>query len=589
MTTTVLKKGFKLMEVELPAKVHSPSLPKLVGMVEQVTSAMLVQIKACQTSVRTMLDLPAPEKLPLVSWVGGGDMSVPEMNVDPEVLAGKAKEVFDAHTELLTNEMPKNIIPDVKVAVASGRMDAATWAKLLFWGIGKYCTGDADQQLRVVRVLQLGYLLRAVSHLSHVKGMTNETAEGVVEEQVKLMMGERAGLKCQLPESQYDVVCGLPSLNEEAGIARVTKVVDEGMKKYFPGKKCLIVNCDCKSIDNTKQCFLETETVNDKEYISTAVTAEGKGAGLRLVFEKIVQTNAAMGFCVDTDLETINAQWVQAFATALGEGADMVTPRYMRHRCDGTITNLVTYPLVSSLFGKNVRQPIGGDFGFSNRAVKAYLEPEWTTMIKKYGIDIFMTTSVLKKGYKLVEAELPAKVHSPSLPKLVGMVEQVTSAMLVQIKACEGLVKSKLELPQAETLPLVKWVGGGDMSVPEMTVDPEVLAGKAKECFEANPEMLMSETPTDIIPDVKSAVANGRLDAETWAKLIFWGIAKYCAGDAEEQVKAVKVLQLGYLMRAVSHLSKVKDMTNETAEGVVEEQVKLMQGQREYLKDKLKG
>eukprot|EP00971_Amphidinium_carterae_P051566 1015118-Amphidinium_carterae.1 len=98
------------------------------------------------------------------------------------------------------------------------------------------------------------------------------------------------------------------------------------------------------------------------EYHSTATTAEGKGAGLRLVFERMVeaascghevgqvvqitvvnlgrketgtqatptqatsrevngtesvalcilQVNAAMGFCVDTDLTTITAEWVRS-------------------------------------------------------------------------------------------------------------------------------------------------------------------------------------------------------------------------------------------------------------------------------------
>jgi len=520
----------------------------------------------------------------LVPWIGGGDMSVPEMSVDPEVLAGKAKEVYEEHTALLDAETPKNIIPDVKKAVDSGRLDAAAWAKLLVWGIGQYCAGDADAQEKVVRVLQLGYLLRAVSHLEKVTPMTNETAEDVVAEQLKLIMTERTALKTSLAESQYDVIVGLPSLNEEDGIARVTKVVDEGCQKYFPGKKCLIVNADCRSIDKTKERFLETETKCDKEYLSTAITGEGKGAGLRLVFDKIVQTNAAFGFCVDTDLETINAQWVQAFAVALDKGADMVTPRYMRHRCDGTITNLVTFPLVSSLFGKNVRQPIGGDFGFSKRAVEAYLEPEWTPMIKKYGIDIFMTTSVLKKNYKLVEVELPAKIHSPSLPKLVGMVEQVTCSMLTQIKSCQGSIVSKLDMKDAEKPELFPWIGGGDMSVPEMTVDPEILAGKAKEVYDTHTEVLLEQTPKDIIPDVKSAVDSGRLDAATWAKLLVWGIAKYCNGDETEQGYAVRVLQLGYLMRAVSHLEGVKDLTNEAAEDVVAEQVKAIMDERAELK-----
>mmetsp|Transcript_52541 Transcript_52541/g.122970 ORF Transcript_52541/g.122970 Transcript_52541/m.122970 type:complete len:410 (+) Transcript_52541:45-1274(+) len=388
-------------------------------------------------------------------------------------------------------------------------------------------------------------------------------------------------------EKHYDVVAGLPSYMEEASISFVTSVVDQGCQKYFPGKRCLLLNADCKSTDQTKARFLETSTVCDKEYHSTATTAEGKGAGLRLVFERMVEVNAAMGFCVDTDLTTITAEWVRSFAEALLNGCDMATPRYKRHRCDGTITNLVTYPVVSACFGVSVRQPIGGDFAFSLNAVKAFLEPEWTPTIKKYGIDIFMTTTVIGKDLKLVEAELPAKVHSPSLPKLVGMVEQVVGTLLAQIKMSGVAVKAKLAQPEVLTPELVKWGGGGDMSVPEMDTDPQVLASKAKECLAANEGLLVAETPKEIVADVKAAVDASSLSADVWAKLLFWGIAEYCARPEESRPPIIKVLQLFYLLRAVSHLSAVQNMTNEAAEDIVTAQMELIKLQRPALAARL--
>mmetsp|Transcript_8428 Transcript_8428/g.18915 ORF Transcript_8428/g.18915 Transcript_8428/m.18915 type:complete len:408 (+) Transcript_8428:104-1327(+) len=388
------------------------------------------------------------------------------------------------------------------------------------------------------------------------------------------------------PSKQYDVVAGLPSYMEEEGISFVTSVIDKGCQLYFPGKKCLLLNADCKSTDETKKKFLETETVCDKEFHCTAITAEGKGAGLRLVFQRMVEVNAPMGFCVDTDLTTITPEWVRSFASALLGGCDMATPRYQRHRCDGTITNLVTYPVVSALFGQSVRQPIGGDFAFSLKAVKAYLEPEWTPTIKKYGIDIFMTTTVISKDFKLVEVELPAKVHSPSLPKLVGMVEQVVGTLLAQIKMSEDAVKAKLA-QEVLTPDRVKWGGGGDMSVPEMDTDPKVLAGKAKECFEANKDLLVAETPKAIIPDIAAAVESAALSAALWAELLFWGIGEYCQRPAEKRGAIVKILQLFYLLRAVSHLSHVQPMTNEAAEDVVSEQLELIKKQRPALAKRL--
>ena len=50
--------------------------------------------------------------------------------------------------------------------------------------------------------------------------------------------------------------------------------------------------------------------------------------------------------------------------------------------------------------------------------------------VKKCGIDIFMTTTVLKRGYSMVEVELPPKIHSPNLPKIKNMLPEVRVALV---------------------------------------------------------------------------------------------------------------------------------------------------------------
>ena len=57
-------------------------------------------------------------------------------------------------------------------------------------------------------------------------------------------------------------------------------------------------------------------------------------------------------------------------------GYEFVAPLYARHRYDGTITNTIVYPLTRALYGKRIRQPIGGDFGFSGDLAARFLEFE---------------------------------------------------------------------------------------------------------------------------------------------------------------------------------------------------------------------
>jgi len=109
----------------------------------------------------------------------------------------------------------------------------------------------------------------------------------------------------------------------------------------------------------------------------------------------------------------------------------MSTPLYHRHKYDGTITNSIIYPLTRALYGKRVRQPIGGDFGFSGRLANFYLTKEvWETDVAKYGIDIWMTTTAIANDFKVCQSFLGAKIHDPKDPgaDLSAMLNQVVGA-----------------------------------------------------------------------------------------------------------------------------------------------------------------
>jgi hypothetical protein len=111
---------------------------------------------------------------------------------------------------------------------------------------------------------------------------------------------------------------------------------------------------------------------------------------------------------------------------------DFVAPLYLRHKYDGTITNSIVYPLTRALYGKEVRQPIGGEFGFSGRLASHYLgKTAWDTDVARFGIDIWMTTTALAEGFRVCQAFLGAKIHDAKDPgvDLAGMLVQVVSSV----------------------------------------------------------------------------------------------------------------------------------------------------------------
>jgi len=71
---------------------------------------------------------------------------------------------------------------------------------------------------------------------------------------------------------------------------------------------------------------------------------------------------------VASRLESSSAEWASQLARPLLDGkADLVTPRYARRKFEGLLNVAVIAPLVRSLYGKRLHNPMGPDFGVSQR------------------------------------------------------------------------------------------------------------------------------------------------------------------------------------------------------------------------------
>jgi len=87
---------------------------------------------------------------------------------------------------------------------------------------------------------------------------------------------------------------------------------------------------------------------------------------------------------IDGDVTGVAPDWAaRLLAPIARDTADYVVSLYARGRYDGPLTTGVVYPLLRALYGKRVRQPVGGEFACSNRLVPRYLA----------AADIFVTAS----------------------------------------------------------------------------------------------------------------------------------------------------------------------------------------------------
>ncbi|MHB1620573.1 MAG: glycosyltransferase family protein [Sulfuricella sp.] len=241
-----------------------------------------------------------------------------------------------------------------------------------------------------------------------------------------------------------DIIVGIPSFNNARTIGHVVRAVQAGLAKYFPSLRAVIVNSDGGSSDGTTD-VVQNSSVEDFNAILLHHRVEpiskiafpysgipGKGSAFHSIFEVARRLDAKACVVVDSDLRSITPEWIELLVKPVLEGGfDYVAPLYHRHKFDGTITNSIVYPLTRTLYGKRVRQPIGGDFGFSGKLAQFYLTKDvWQSDVARFGIDIWMTTTAIANGFKIAQSFLGAKIHDAKDPgaDLNSMLYQVVSA-----------------------------------------------------------------------------------------------------------------------------------------------------------------
>lgn len=223
-----------------------------------------------------------------------------------------------------------------------------------------------------------------------------------------------------------EIIIGLPSHNHSSTIAGIVRSVREGLREFFAGKRAVIVNTDSGSTDGTVQQVAELPDEEGVALLQTIVPVRdpvmpyhgipGKSEGLRLTLRIARQLGARVCIMLSPDLTSITPRSIHELgAPVLEQGFDFVVPLYARHRLDGAINNCILRPLVRTLYGKHLRQPMGGEYAFSSALLQPYLDHNlWGTDLARFGTDIWTTTQALCGPFKLCQVRLGTKSHAPS-------------------------------------------------------------------------------------------------------------------------------------------------------------------------------
>jgi glycosyltransferase involved in cell wall biosynthesis len=383
-----------------------------------------------------------------------------------------------------------------------------------------------------------------------------------------------------------DILIGIPCYNNEKTIAHVIQMVTHGLAKHYKNQRSVIFVADGGSTDDTREAARDFEIKPWQEKIVSIYRGPaGKGTALRSLFEAAARLEVRVCAMVDSDLRSITADWVQYLLDpVLERGYQFVAPVYVRHKYDGTITNNIVYNLTRALYGKQIRQPIGGDFAISRDVAKFYTEQDvWTTDVARFGIDIWMTTNAVTQGFRMCQSNLGAKIHDVKDPgqHLGPMFRQVLSALFSLMERFESYWKGIKGSERLETFGFE-----GRLEPEPVNVNLDLMIELFKTGYQQFSPLWKDVFSKDCFDQIRKTADMDsdrfHISMGTWIQILYQLAATFHLWTMNRN-KLLDMMTPLYFARVASFVRQSWEMSSQEAEALVEEQAVKFEEQKSYL------
>ena len=329
-----------------------------------------------------------------------------------------------------------------------------------------------------------------------------------------------------------ELAVGVLTYNNAATVPAVVEAVRGGLEKHFTGARAVLINADAGSSDATVDRLADSGLpfVRARHEAPAAQLGAvpfhgvpGRGAALRLAVAVARRLGARALLVLEADVTSITGDWLERLLRpVLDGGADLMMPIHARHRYDGTITNLVLAPLVGSLFGRRLHQPLSGPRALSARALERLgTEPRWPDSGRST-TDLWIAGTAIAEGLSVQEARLgrwrvESSTRSTDLPTMVA---QTLGAVFAVMEDYEDLW-----LPTTNWLPVP---ADGPPALPSdepVQIDVERMVGAftrgLRDLGTIWEHVLAPDTLGDVLSLGADDVARFRFPDDLWARVVY--------------------------------------------------------------------
>lgn len=404
---------------------------------------------------------------------------------------------------------------------------------------------------------------------------------------------------------KVDLVVGLLTFNQAAGVEAVAKTILTGLKDSFPNRALLIVNVDVGSHDGTSDVVKRTvgdlvplavvqPLAEDRRVTSFSVNRlsysgmPGREEAFHSLFAITEHLQAKACMVIDANVRSVAPDWMTLLGQpVLEKDADYVAPIFRRRRYEGSLTNSLIAPLTRALYGKRVACQTGGGYGFSGKLASLYLQEDvWAGESARFGIDSWLTTIAAAEGCQIFQAFLGTKTQDekPAGADVAEVLAQSVGAAFHYMERYEDMwetISGSVAVPEVGQR--------GQREAEPQTVKVErMMAGFRQGLRDLLPiwEIILApDTLAGILPLGLSQEDDFSFPLPLWVQTVYdFAIAYHERLIHREHL--LKSLTPLYLGRTASLVLETKDGGYDEVERTIEQGCRIFEGMKPYLAER---
>lgn len=381
--------------------------------------------------------------------------------------------------------------------------------------------------------------------------------------------------------------------NNAETLPGVLDAATRGVREQFPGAGVALIGADAGSTDGTPDLIaasgVPSVLVSHDAPLGERVAVPfhgvpGRGAALRTALDAAQRLGARAVLVLEPDVVSLSSDWIARLTSPVWEEkADFVAAAYARHRFDGTITNLLVSPLVRALYGRRIRQPLGGQQALSGRLVEhLLLHPKWDWTSRELA-DVWILGTAIADGFSVWEAWLGSRVirSRTRTNDLPAMVAQTLGGVLTVMDRHDDLWR---EVRGSEALPSV-----GEPLLPgtePREVDVERMASAfrlgLRDLTPVWEQVLAPDTLGDVLSLETADLHDFRFPDDLWARVVYdFALGHhYSVIHRDHLLRSLVPLYLG---RTAAYVLAVSDQSPAASEAMGESVARAFERQKPYL------